>query len=72
MQLSQWCTITGKSKKDIAAQIGDVSPRSVFRWANSERFPKPKDLIKIYTITDGAVTANDFVKQWAVRYGQEE
>lgn len=72
MQLKQWCAITGKSKKEIAAQIGNVSPRSVFRWATAERFPKPKELIKIYQITEGAVTANDFVKQWAERHGQKE
>ena len=53
--------MTGQSKKEIARQLGGISPRSVFRWATAERFPKPTELLKISEITKGAVTANDFV-----------
>lgn len=72
MNLNEWCDITGKSKKEIARQLGGISPRSVFRWATAERFPKPAELVKISEITQGAVTANDFVKQWAERNGQKK
>ena len=72
MNLNEWCAMTGQSKKEIARQLGGISPRSVFRWATAERFPKPTELLKISEITKGAVTANDFVKQWAERNGQKK
>ena len=64
MNLNEWCALTGKSKKEIARELGGISPRSVFRWATAEIFPKPPELIKIKLITKGAVTANDFVSAW--------
>ena len=72
MNLNEWCALTGKSKKEIARELGGISPRSVFRWATAEIFPKPPELIKIKLITKGAVTANDFVSAWAKRNGKEE
>ena len=72
MKLSKWCDITGTSKLEIANKLGTVSSRSVFRWAKSERFPKPQELLRIEQLTEGAVTANDFVKQWAELNGQKE
>ena len=72
MNLNEWCAMTGQSKKEIARQLGGISPRSVFRWATAERFPKPTELLKISEITKGAVTANDFVKLWADRNGQKK
>ena len=72
MNLNEWCALTGKSKKEIARELGGISPRSVFRWATAERFPKPPELIKITTNTKGAVTANDFVAAWAERHGQDK
>ena len=72
MNLNEWCAITGKSRKEIARELGNISPRSVYRWATAEKFPKPPQLVKIYEITKGAVTANDFVKQWADRNGQKK
>tara|TARA_B100000927_G_scaffold162692_1_gene131079 strand:- start:8079 stop:8300 length:222 start_codon:yes stop_codon:yes gene_type:complete len=72
MNLNEWCDLTGKSKKTIARELGGISPRNVFRWASAEIFPKPPELIKIIKITNGAVTADDFLKAWEKRHVPEK
>jgi len=72
MYLEKWCHLTNTSRRSLAKKLGDISATSVARWTNSKRFPKPKDLIRIIKITDGAVTPNDFVEQWAEHHGEKE
>ncbi|WP_157132904.1 helix-turn-helix domain-containing protein [Komagataeibacter oboediens] len=44
---------------------GNSGARTVQRYAEGSRFPAPVMLDKIRTMTDGAVTPNDFVDQHA-------
>ena len=42
------------------AEIIAESPQTVSRYVNGTRIPEPSIMQKIYTATDGLVTANDF------------
>ena len=63
MYLSKWLELTQTSHRGFAKKLGNISATSIIRWSSGKRFPRPNDLIAIEEITDGAVTANDFVKQ---------
>ena len=45
--------------RDFAERL-DVSQVTVTRYATRKRIPRPTHLIKIYEITGGLVTPNDF------------
>ena len=66
MNLNEWCAMTGQSKKEIARQLGGISPRSVFRWATAERFPKPTELLKISEITKGNMRYKNIFSQLGI------
>jgi|TARA_A100000172_G_C3041186_1_gene110539 DNA-binding transcriptional regulator YdaS (Cro superfamily) len=72
MYLSKWIGLTKTTKKSVAEKLGNITPTSVTRWTKSKRFPKPQELMRIEEITEGLVTANDFVKQWKEQNGQKE
>ncbi len=72
MYLSKWINLTNTSKKGLAEKLGNITATSVTRWTKSKRFPKPQELMRIEEITEGLVTANDFVKQWKEQNGQKE
>ena len=42
------------------ADLIEVEPRSVARYAQGTRIPAPKVMEAIYTATEGVVTPNDF------------
>ena len=49
-----------KSREDIAEKLG-VSVVSVGRYLTGERLPRPETLIKIKSMTQNLVTADDFL-----------
>lgn len=55
---------------DEFAKIIGLSRGGVLKWMTGERFPRPVVLQKIYEVTNGEVTPNDF---WAqqVRSGKD-
>ena len=63
MRLDKWITLVRTSNRQLAKKL-NVSSTTVSRWIKSKRFPKVSELILIERITEGAVTANDFVNQW--------
>ena len=71
MYLSKWIGLT-KTTKSVAEKLGNITATSVTRWTKSKRFPKPQELMRIEEITEGLVTANDFVKQWKEQNGQKK
>jgi len=60
MKLSEWLHKEQKTPADIAAAIG-VGIRTAYRLASGERRPKcDSTMQKIFILTEGQVTANDF------------
>lgn len=57
------------SRKKISpaefSRLIDVSPAAVSRYAAGLRFPEPEILLRIARVTEGAVTANDFLPERA-------
>lgn len=45
----------------MAAMVGDVSPSGVLKWMREERIPRPEQQRRIFAVTEGAVSPNDFV-----------
>tara|TARA_R100000541_G_scaffold9610_1_gene17337 strand:+ start:7677 stop:7898 length:222 start_codon:yes stop_codon:yes gene_type:complete len=72
MYLEKWCNLTNISKRELSKRLGNATPTTVTRWTKSKRFPTPQSLIKIEKLTEGVVTANDFVKQWEEAHGKQE
>lgn len=42
------------------AELIDVTPQAVERYVNGKRIPEPEVMAKIFEVTGGAVSANDF------------
>lgn len=59
MNLRSYLDVEKETVCGFAARIG-VSPCSVWRWLDGSRTPRPVLMRKIFTATDGAVTAADF------------
>tara|TARA_R110001599_G_scaffold312369_1_gene519941 strand:- start:320 stop:544 length:225 start_codon:yes stop_codon:yes gene_type:complete len=72
MYLSKWIVLTKTTKKNLAEKLGNITATSVTRWTKSTRFPKPYELMRIEEITEGLVTANDFVKQFKEINGNQK
>ena len=66
MQLDTYLTQTGTTEHAFAALIG-VKQSAVNKYRHGDRMPKPAILQKITEVTDGKVTANDFVAKVAGR-----
>lgn len=47
--------------RDMAQLLGDVSVSGLGKWMRGERVPRPDQQRRIYEITEGKVTPNDFV-----------
>ena len=45
----------------MAALVGDCTDHAVKKWRYDERLPRVEQMRRIYAVTDGAVTPNDFV-----------
>lgn len=66
MKLKTYIEAHRLSYETAAALIGNVSRSAVIKWCRGERVPHPDQLRRIYAVTDGAVTPNDFVLGEAV------
>lgn len=60
MTLTEFFQLTTMSRREFASAMG-VDPVSVYRWENGTRLPV-KHFARIAEVTDGRVTANDFVQ----------
>ena len=49
-----------KIKNKTFAKLLKISPVSLSRYINGERFPEKETLIKIHNLTEGLVSPNDF------------
>ena len=61
MTLLEWLKQENLTAKDFA-ENNSIPYGSVLKWVYSDRFPRINYLDKIYNITKGKVTANDFQK----------
>ena len=62
MKLQDYLRIRKITNKNFANLL-NISPVSLSRYLNSYRFPEKEILIKIYNLTEGLVTPNDFYLQ---------
>ena len=60
MNLREFLKLQKISQKQFAKNLG-ISPISLTRYIYSKRFPEKKILKNIHELTDGIVTANDFL-----------
>lgn len=63
MTLTEYFQLKQMSRQEFASAIG-VDPVSVYRWENGSRLPV-RHFARIAEVTDGLVTANDFVGEAA-------
>ena len=59
MKLSEYIKNKNLPYAEVAELLG-VDPQAIYYWISGERIPKPENMRKIFEITGGAVTANDF------------
>ena len=62
MKLKEYLRFRKITNKTFANFL-NISPVSLSRYINGERFPEKEILIKIYNLTEGLVTPNDFCLQ---------
>lgn len=64
MKLSIWLKKEGLTHDDFLLYLqnndASVSKGAIDKWCNGQRIPRKDDMRKIYTVTNGEVTANDF------------
>lgn len=60
MTLTEYFQLNQISRQEFASAVG-VDPVSVYRWENGTRLPV-RHFARIAEVTNGAVTANDFVQ----------
>ena len=60
MTLREWCKEGGYSQAEFANMVGSVQA-TVSRWAAGEDMPNPVAMKKIYDVTGGKVSPNDFI-----------
>lgn len=58
--LKTWRDSRGLTQTALALLLG-VRKNSVHRYERGERFPRPRILARIETVTAGAITARDFL-----------
>ena len=69
MKLSSYLDINDISDAGFARQLG-VSRQAVQRYRTADRRPAEEIILKIYLVTKGAVTPNDFMKLPKLRSGE--
>lgn len=60
MKLADWLEKTGMTRKACAAKIG-VQPSVITDYCEGRYCPRPKKARAIIALTNGEVTANDFL-----------
>lgn len=60
MDLQSWLTEQKISHAEFAVRVG-ATKHAVGKWVRGERMPRPVVMEKIGRITEGQVTANDFM-----------
>lgn len=60
MKLEDWFKLTKRPKGDFAREIG-VTPQMISAYIKGDVWPKQDRMKRIAELTDGAVTANDFL-----------
>ena len=59
MKLHRYIQLTGSDDEAFAASVG-MSVSGLRKLKSGERIPRPNTMRRIYEVTGGAVTANDF------------
>jgi transcriptional regulator with XRE-family HTH domain len=59
MNLTEWRRRQGLQSRQAAARLG-IGPKSYSRYEAGRRIPRPATLRRIFLITGGAVTPDDF------------
>ena len=59
MTLLKFLQLKNKTQIEFASKIG-VTLQSVYNYCHGHRTPKPEIMRKIFSATNGMVTANDF------------
>lgn len=62
MTLADWMARNGITAEALAPQVG-VHWATIYKWKAHRAFPRVAQLAAIERITDGAVTARDFMPQ---------
>ena len=61
MKLSVYLETMKVKPEEFARKLGDASASGVLKWARGERVPRPDQQRRIFEVTQGAVTPNDFI-----------
>lgn len=61
MRLGDWLTAKKMTDADFATKVG-VDRSTVGRWVDGSNMPRRRNMADIARVTDGQVTANDFVE----------
>lgn len=59
MRLDIYLLETNKTQAQFAKEI-EESPQNIGRYVNGQRIPDEEKMLKIFSATNGKVTANDF------------
>lgn len=60
MQIATYIATRTTGAHELAERLG-VSAEAVRLWSRGKRTPRPEMMRKIFEVTDGAVTPNDFM-----------
>ena len=63
MRFETWLREQELTYTEVAKRLGCSRP-AVKYWAIGKHMPRPRFLITIAKLTDGAVTYDDFLSQW--------
>lgn len=61
MNLATYMDEQHLSPEEMAGQLDDVSVSGLLKWLRFERVPRPEQMRRIFEVTGGKVTPNDFV-----------
>ena len=61
MTLSEYMLTSDIDDDAMAALIGGCTAHAVKKWRYRERMPRPEAMRRIFEVTGGRVTANDFM-----------
>lgn len=61
MKLAAYMEVAKIGPDQMARLVGNASASGVVKWMREERVPRPEQQRRIYEVTEGAVTPNDFV-----------